>query len=250
MDIIACGSRPSRKMGAPSFTGTVWQDPIIQAPDPARYARPGCASSRARARPGTRIRSGRRCTSPPASATCRPGAVRSAMSAPATRSGFRRAKSTGTARRPSTPWSTSPCRSQGGEHVKWLEPVTDEQYGKPRLTRRRPRSTRVNAGITAHCRGSDCRWRGDGLPPRREDFNDGASDQRAVGGMPGAVLRGAGAGATGQYELLRHQRRAGQGRRSRRPGRRRHALPGARRSGRRGRPRPGTPICRRKAPAR
>jgi quercetin dioxygenase-like cupin family protein len=36
MDIIACGSRPSRRMGAPSFTGTVWQDPIIQAPDPAR----------------------------------------------------------------------------------------------------------------------------------------------------------------------------------------------------------------------
>jgi hypothetical protein len=23
-------------MGPPSFTGTVWQDPIIQAPDPAR----------------------------------------------------------------------------------------------------------------------------------------------------------------------------------------------------------------------
>ena len=36
MDIIACGSRPSRRMGPPSFTGTVWQDPIIQAPDPAR----------------------------------------------------------------------------------------------------------------------------------------------------------------------------------------------------------------------
>ena len=36
MDIIACGSRPSRRMGAPSFTGTVWQDPVIQAPDPAR----------------------------------------------------------------------------------------------------------------------------------------------------------------------------------------------------------------------
>jgi quercetin dioxygenase-like cupin family protein len=36
MDIIACGSRPSRRMSAPSFTGTVWQDPIIQAPDPAR----------------------------------------------------------------------------------------------------------------------------------------------------------------------------------------------------------------------
>jgi len=39
MDIIACGSRPSRRMSAPSFTGTVWQDPIIQAPDPARPAR-------------------------------------------------------------------------------------------------------------------------------------------------------------------------------------------------------------------
>ena len=35
MDIIPCGSRPSKRMGAPSFTGTVWQDPIIQAPDPA-----------------------------------------------------------------------------------------------------------------------------------------------------------------------------------------------------------------------
>ena len=35
MDIIACGSRPSRRMSAPSFTGTVWQDPIIQTPDPA-----------------------------------------------------------------------------------------------------------------------------------------------------------------------------------------------------------------------
>ncbi|MGA2568308.1 MAG: cupin domain-containing protein, partial [Pseudolabrys sp.] len=35
MDIIACGSRPSRRGLASSFTGTVWQDPIIQAPDPA-----------------------------------------------------------------------------------------------------------------------------------------------------------------------------------------------------------------------
>ena len=35
MDIIACGSRPSERWAAPSFTGTVWQDPIIQAPEPA-----------------------------------------------------------------------------------------------------------------------------------------------------------------------------------------------------------------------
>jgi len=35
MGIIACGSRPSRRGPAQSFTRMVWQDPIIQAPDPA-----------------------------------------------------------------------------------------------------------------------------------------------------------------------------------------------------------------------
>jgi quercetin dioxygenase-like cupin family protein len=35
MDITACGSRPSRRGPASSFTGTVWQDPIIEAPAPA-----------------------------------------------------------------------------------------------------------------------------------------------------------------------------------------------------------------------
>ncbi len=36
MDIHPCGSRPSRRMPADWFTGTVWQDPIIEAPAPAR----------------------------------------------------------------------------------------------------------------------------------------------------------------------------------------------------------------------
>ena len=36
MDIYAVGSRASRRMAADSFTGTVWQDPIIEAPAPAR----------------------------------------------------------------------------------------------------------------------------------------------------------------------------------------------------------------------
>jgi quercetin dioxygenase-like cupin family protein len=36
MDIKPLGSTPSRRMGADSFTGTVWQDPIIEAPAPAR----------------------------------------------------------------------------------------------------------------------------------------------------------------------------------------------------------------------
>ena len=36
MEIKACGAMPSRRMPADWFTGTVWQDPIIEAPAPAR----------------------------------------------------------------------------------------------------------------------------------------------------------------------------------------------------------------------
>lgn len=36
MEIKPCGSAPSRLMPADWFTGTVWQDPIIEAPAPAR----------------------------------------------------------------------------------------------------------------------------------------------------------------------------------------------------------------------
>ena len=36
MDIYAAGSRPTRRGPADSFTGTVWQDPVIEAPAPAR----------------------------------------------------------------------------------------------------------------------------------------------------------------------------------------------------------------------
>lgn len=35
MDIHACGSRPTRRAPSDSFTGTVWQDPIIETPAPA-----------------------------------------------------------------------------------------------------------------------------------------------------------------------------------------------------------------------
>jgi quercetin dioxygenase-like cupin family protein len=36
MDVHPVGSAPSRRMTAEWFTGTVWQDPIIEAPAPAR----------------------------------------------------------------------------------------------------------------------------------------------------------------------------------------------------------------------
>ena len=36
MEITRCGSTPTRRGPADYFTGTVWQDPIIEAPAPAR----------------------------------------------------------------------------------------------------------------------------------------------------------------------------------------------------------------------
>lgn len=36
MDIHRAGSQQTRKVPAEWFTGTVWQDPIIEAPEPAR----------------------------------------------------------------------------------------------------------------------------------------------------------------------------------------------------------------------
>lgn len=36
MEIRPCGSVASKRMPADWFTGTVWQDPIIEAPEPAR----------------------------------------------------------------------------------------------------------------------------------------------------------------------------------------------------------------------
>lgn len=36
MDIRPCGTTPSRRTPPESFTGTVWQEPIVDAPAPAR----------------------------------------------------------------------------------------------------------------------------------------------------------------------------------------------------------------------
>ena len=36
MDIFRAGSKPTKKSSSEWFTGTVWQDPIVEAPDPAR----------------------------------------------------------------------------------------------------------------------------------------------------------------------------------------------------------------------
>ena len=36
VDVVKAGSKPTRRGPAESFTGTVWQDPIMEAPAPAR----------------------------------------------------------------------------------------------------------------------------------------------------------------------------------------------------------------------
>lgn len=36
MEIFAAGSRPTLRASSDWFTGTVWQDPVIEAPEPAR----------------------------------------------------------------------------------------------------------------------------------------------------------------------------------------------------------------------
>ena len=35
MDILRSGTRPTKKASSEYFTGTVWQDPIVEAPEPA-----------------------------------------------------------------------------------------------------------------------------------------------------------------------------------------------------------------------
>jgi len=50
MDIRPCGSVPSRQAPAQYFTGTVWQDPVIEAPNPPE----GVRASLVRFDPGAR----------------------------------------------------------------------------------------------------------------------------------------------------------------------------------------------------
>jgi quercetin dioxygenase-like cupin family protein len=49
MDLHLAGSRPTRRAPKESFTGTVWQDPIVEAPAPARIR-----ASRVAFEPGAR----------------------------------------------------------------------------------------------------------------------------------------------------------------------------------------------------
>jgi quercetin dioxygenase-like cupin family protein len=129
MDIHPSGSRPSRRGPADSFTGVVWQDPIVEAPAPARLR-----SGFVRFEPGARTHWH---THPLGQTLCvtfgvgrvqvwggkareiRPGDV---VWIPPHEKHWHGAG-------PSTVMvHIAMQEALDGKHVEWLEPVSDEQY--------------------------------------------------------------------------------------------------------------------------
>jgi quercetin dioxygenase-like cupin family protein len=130
MDIVPCGSKPTRRGPADSFTGTVWQDPIVEAPAPARirvgrvsfepgartawHTHPlgqtlhviaGCGRVQALNGPIREIKAGDTVWIPPNEKHWHGAAPSTGMTHIAMQ------------------------ESLDGSHVVWLEHVTDEQYG-------------------------------------------------------------------------------------------------------------------------
>ena len=130
MQITECGKAPSRKAPAQWFTGTVWQDPIVEAPEPARvraalvtfepgartnwHTHPlgqtlhvvsGSGLAQVWGEPVRQIRAGDTVWIPP-------GEKHWHGAAPGTRMAH-----------------IAIHESLNGSHVDWLEPVTDDQYG-------------------------------------------------------------------------------------------------------------------------
>jgi quercetin dioxygenase-like cupin family protein len=130
MDIKTLGSSPSRKTPASYFTGTVWQDPIIEAPEPARIRcnwvrfEPGARTNwhthplgqtihitsgvglvQAMGGPIKEVRAGDTVWFPPGEKHWHGASSNVAMTHIAMQEALE------------------------GNHVTWMEPVTDEQYG-------------------------------------------------------------------------------------------------------------------------
>ncbi len=131
MDIFKSGSRPTKRGPASSFTGTVWQDPIINAPAPARLA-----SNRVSFEPGARTAwhthplgqtlyvtagVGRAQTWGGPVIEIKAGDV--LWIPPGEKHWHGAAPTTGMVH-------ISMQEAEGGEYVTWLEHVSDEQYEK------------------------------------------------------------------------------------------------------------------------
>jgi quercetin dioxygenase-like cupin family protein len=132
MDIYPCGSRPSRRGPPDSFTGTVWQDPVIEAPAPALLR-----SGLVRFEPGARTHWH---THPLGQTLCVMagsgrvqswgGKVREIRAGdvvwiPPGEKHWHGAGPT------TTMMHVAMQEALDGKHVEWLEPVTDEQYKAP-----------------------------------------------------------------------------------------------------------------------
>ena len=129
MDIHLAGSRATRRAPKESFTGTVWQDPIVEAPAPARlragrvsfepgartnwhthplgqtlYVISGVGRIQTKGGPVREIRPGDVVWIPPGEKHWHGGSPNNAMTHIAMQ------------------------ESLDGTHVTWMEPVTDEEY--------------------------------------------------------------------------------------------------------------------------
>ncbi|UFZ05668.1 cupin domain-containing protein [Bradyrhizobium ontarionense] len=132
VDVYLAGSRPTRRAAAESFTGTVWQDPIITPQAPARVA-----SARVGFEPGARTA----WHTHPLGQTlyviqgvgrvqAKGGPVREIKAGdvvwipPGEKHWHGAAPSTGMVH-------VAMHESLNGEHVTWMEHVTDEEYATP-----------------------------------------------------------------------------------------------------------------------
>jgi quercetin dioxygenase-like cupin family protein len=129
MELHLAGSRPSRRAPKENFTGTVWQDPIITAPAPARvvsarvsfepgartnwhthplgqtlYVISGVGLFQTKGGPIREIRPGDVIWIPPGERHWHGASPQTAMSHMAIQ------------------------ESLDGSHANWMEPVTDEEY--------------------------------------------------------------------------------------------------------------------------
>jgi quercetin dioxygenase-like cupin family protein len=132
MEIRRCGEAPSRRMPADWFTGTVWQDPLIEAPEPARLRaawvrfEPGARTAwhthplgqtlhivagigrvQVWGGPVREVRAGDTVWFPPGEKHWHGAAPNTAMEHLAMQEAL------------------------DGKHVQWMEHVTDAQYGEP-----------------------------------------------------------------------------------------------------------------------
>jgi quercetin dioxygenase-like cupin family protein len=116
MDIHPCGSRPSRRGPADSFTGVVWQEPIIETPAPALLR-----SGLVRFEPGARTAWHTHPLGQTLFVVSGKGRVQTFGGPPNEKHWHGAAPETNMVH-------VAMQEALDGKHVEWMEHVTDEQY--------------------------------------------------------------------------------------------------------------------------